>query len=42
MHPKLALYLFNKILESAEIKSELLIGLIVPIYKDGARLDPEN
>ena len=41
-HPKLALKLFNKILESGEIIPEWLIGLIVPIYKDGARLDPEN
>ena len=41
-HPKLALKLFNKILESGEIIPEWLIGLIVPIYKDGARLDPGN
>ena len=41
-HPKLVLKLFNIILDSGEIIPEWLIGLIVPIHKDGAKLDPGN
>ena len=41
-YPELVLKLFNKILDSGEIVPEWLVGMIVPIHKDGARLDPGN
>ena len=34
--------LFNEILQSGEVIPEWLIGIIVPIYKKGSKLDPSN
>ena len=41
-HPDLVLKLFNKILQTSEIIPDWVIGLIVPIYKDGSKMDPNN
>ena len=41
-YPKLVLKFFNEILGSGEVVPEWLVGLIVPIHKDGARLDAGN
>ena len=34
--------LFNEILQSGEVIPEWLMGIIVPIYKKGSKLDPSN
>jgi hypothetical protein len=41
-HPKLVLRLFNNILQTSEIIPAWITGLIVPIHKDGPKLDPGN
>ena len=41
-HPKVLLKLFNAILKSSEVIPDWALGMIVPIYKDGPRLDPTN
>ena len=41
-HPKLVLKLFNSILDSGEIVPSWITGLIVPIHKDGSKMDPGN
>ena len=41
-HPKLILTLFNKILKSGEVIPNWITGLIVPIHKDGSKMDPGN
>ena len=41
-HPDLLLCLFNKILESSEIMPDWIVGLIVPVFKDGSKMDPGN
>jgi hypothetical protein len=41
-HPNIVLKLFNEILQSGEVVPEWVMGLIVPIYKKGSKLDPSN
>ena len=41
-HPKLILTLFNKILKSGEVIPNWITGLIVPIHRDGSKMDPGN
>jgi hypothetical protein len=41
-YPKLVLRLFNNILQTSEIIPAWITGLIVPIHKDGPKLDPGN
>ena len=41
-HPNIVLRLFNEILQSGEVIPEWLMGIIVPIYKKGYKLDPSN
>ena len=41
-YPKVLLKLFNQILESSEVIPDWAFGMIVPIHKDGPRLDPAN
>ena len=41
-YPELVLKLFNKILDSGEVVPDWLVGMIVPIHKDGSRMDPGN
>ena len=41
-YPKVLLKLFNNILESSEVIPDWALGMIVPLHKDGPRLDPNN
>ena len=41
-HPKVLLKLFNDILESSEVIPDWAFGMIVPIHKDGPKLDTAN
>ena len=41
-YPNVLLKLFNAILGSGEVLLDWTTGLIVPIYKEGPRLDPSN
>ena len=41
-HPKILLKLFNGILQSSEVIPDWALGMIVPIYKDGPKLDAAN
>ena len=41
-HPKILLKLFNEILQSSEVIPDWALGMIVPIYKDGPRLEASN
>ena len=41
-HPKVLLKLFNMLLKSGEVIPDWALGMIVPIYKDGPKLDPAN
>ena len=41
-YPELILKLFNGILKSGKSISSWEVGLIVPIHKDGSKLDPSN
>ena len=41
-NPKVILKLFNKILQSNEVVPNWALGMIVPIYKDGPKLDAAN
>ena len=41
-HPHIVLKLFNDILQSGEVIPDWVMGMIVPIYKNGSRLDPSN
>ena len=41
-HPNIVLRLFNEILQSGEVIPKWLMGIIVPIYKKGSKLDPSN
>ena len=41
-HPKVLLKLFNDILQSGEAIPDWALGMIVPIYKDGPKLDAAN
>ena len=41
-HPHIVLKLFNDILQSGEVIPDRVMGMIVPIYKNGSRLDPSN
>ena len=41
-HPEIILKLFNAILKSGEVLPEWLMGLVVPIYKKGPKIDPSN
>ena len=41
-HPKVLLKLFNDILQSREVIPDWALGMIVPIHKDGPKLDPSN
>ena len=41
-HPKIILKLFNNILQSGEVIQDWVIGLIVPIHKEGPKLDTSN
>ena len=41
-HPKIILKLFNNLLQSGEVIQDWVIGLIVPIHKEGPKLDTSN
>ena len=41
-YPKVLLKLFNDILQSSEVIPDWALGMIVPIYKDGPKLDAAN
>ena len=41
-HPKVLLKLFNDILQSSEALPDWALGMIVPIHKDGPKLDTSN
>ena len=41
-YPTVLVKLFNKILESSEVIPEWALGMIVPIHKDGPKLDTSN
>ena len=41
-YPRLVLKLFNKILMTSDTIPEWVTGLIVPIFKDGSKMDPNN
>ena len=41
-YPRLILKLFNKILHTSDVIPEWLTGIIVPIHKDGSKMDPGN
>lgn len=41
-HPKIILKLFNTTLFSNEVVPDWVIGMIVPLFKDGSKLDPNN
>ena len=41
-YPTVVIKLFNDILKSNEVISDWVIGMIVPIYKDGQKIDPNN
>ena len=42
IYPEIVLKLFNGILKSGKSVPDWGVGMIVPIHKDGARLDPSN
>ena len=42
VYPELVLKLFNEVLRTGKSVTDWGVGLIVPIHKDGARLDPGN
>ena len=42
VYPELVLRLFNEVLRTGKSVTDWGVGLIVPIHKDGARLDPGN
>ena len=41
-HPKIVLKLFNDTFKTGEVIPEWVVGMIVPIHKDGAKLDTSN
>ena len=41
-HPNILLKLFNRIFQSGEVIQDWVIGLIVPIHKEGPKLDTSN
>ena len=41
-YPNVLLSLFNKILQSSEVIPDWALGMIVPLHKDGPRLDTSN
>ena len=41
-HPKVLLKLFNGVLRSSEVIPDWALGLVVPIFKEGPKLDPSN
>ena len=41
-HPRIVLKLFNGILSSNEIIPDWAIGMIVPLFKDGSKMDASN
>ena len=41
-YPRLILKLFNKILHTSDVIPDWLTGIIVPIHKDGSKMDPGN
>ena len=41
-HPSLVTKLFNGILQSSEVVPDWVLGMIVPLFKDGLRTDPNN
>ena len=41
-YPQIILKLFNSILENNEIVPDWLVGIIVPIHKNGTKTDPSN
>jgi hypothetical protein len=41
-HPKIVLKLFNSTLSSNEVIPDWVIGMIVPLYKDGSKMDANN
>ena len=40
-HPKIQAF-FNGILQSSEVVPEWVLGMIVPLHKDGSKLDTSN
>ena len=42
VYPELVLKLFNAVLASGRTVPDWMVGLIVPIFKDGAKTDPSN
>ena len=41
-HPEILLRLFNEILQLGEVVPDWVLGMIVPLHKDGPRLDTSN
>ena len=41
-HPKVLLKLFNAVLMSSEVIPDWALGMVVPIFKEGPKLDPSN
>ena len=41
-HPQILLKLFNAILQSSEVIPDWALGMIVPLHKDGSKLDTAN
>ena len=41
-HPKIVLKLFNTTLASNEVVSDWVMGMIVPLFKDGSKMDANN
>ena len=41
-HPALVIKLFNGILQSSEVVPDWVLGMIVPLFKDGSRMDANN
>ena len=41
-HPTLVIKLFNGILQSSEVVPDWVFGMIVPLFKDGSRMDANN
>ena len=41
-HPKVLLKLFNGVLRSSEVIPDWALGMVVPIFKEGPKLDPSG
>ena len=41
-YPKVLLRLFNAVLSSSEVIPDWALGMVVPIFKDGSKMDPSN